>query len=60
MAELRVQPKKKTIWPLVLIALLVIAAILYFTVFRSGVYNGSNNAPPENTTDTTIKDTTAK
>ena len=51
MAELRVQPKKKTAWwPILLIAVLIIAAILYFTVFKDGVRDGDAT---RNATDST-------
>ena len=48
MAELSVQPKRKTVWPWILLALLIIAALVYFLAFRNDT-TGTENVTPATT-----------
>lgn len=45
MAELTVQPKRKPIWPWILVALLILAAIAYFVFNRNadGAFNNNDS-----------------
>jgi hypothetical protein len=51
MAELTVQPKRKPVWPWILVALLILAAIAYFVFNRNadGVFNDRDSVTNDTT-----------
>ncbi|KRD10375.1 hypothetical protein ASE21_11750 [Flavobacterium sp. Root901] len=59
MAEIKIE-KKKPVWPWI-VALLLIAAIVYYVFFRNEETQGETKAPIENTTsaDSTSVDSTS-
>ena len=60
MAELSVQPKRRAVWPWILLALLIIAALVYFLVYRNNTTADVNNVTPATTQDSNRINTTTQ
>jgi hypothetical protein len=60
MAELSVQPKRRAVWPWILLALLIIGALVYFLVYRNNNTNDVTNVTPTTTQDTARTNTTTQ
>jgi hypothetical protein len=57
MAELTVQPKKKPIWPWIIVLLLIVAVALYFLLGYNKNMPGDNIVPITSDSTTNLTDT---